>query len=341
MNTNQAFKLEHLRHAALASLILCWSFAAHAGNHVVIIAGKGGTAEYSAKFGRHARQLQETLLRQYGFKAEQITVLAETGGSLTCTAANVETTFLKLAGRLQAEDAMVLVLFGHGTADANFAKFNLAGADLRDWDLARLLESLPARQQVIVNTTAASAGFIEKLARKERVVITATRSAEEKYATAFPEYFVEAFVKGEEVDLNKDQKISFLEAFDYARDRVVRFYEQANRLRPEHPLLDDNGDGLGSEIPVAQAFTAKVSSAPNDGLLASRLFFNAGVAAAIAETPAAVAGPLEQKKVKLLAEIENLKTRKSSLPVSEYERKLEELFIALARLNREIKRNTP
>jgi hypothetical protein len=260
---------------------------------------------------------------------------------LTCTATNVETTFMKLAGALQAEDVIVVVLFGHGTADANFAKLNLIGTDLRDIDFARLLEHLPARQQVIVNTTAASAGFIEKLARSERVVITATRSAEEKYVTVFPEYFVEAFVKGEEVDLNKDRKISFLEAFDYARDRVVRFYEQANRLRPEHPLLDDNGDGLGSEIPAAQGFTAKVSSAANDGMLAARLFFDAGAAAALSEAPATLAGPLEQKKAKLLAEIETLKTRKASLPAPEYERKLEELFVALARLNREIKQSTP
>ena len=325
--------------ALLAGIVFYCSVTAQAGNHVVIIAGKGGTAEYSAKFSRDAKQLQEVLRRQYGFTPEQITLLAESGATLPSTAVNVETTFMKLAATLRAEDALVIVLFGHGTADANFAKFNLVGADLRDLDFARLLERVPARQQVLVNTTAASAGFIEKLARQERVIITATRSAEEKYATVFPEYLVEAFMKGEEADLNKDQKISFLEAFDYARDRVVRFYEQAQRLRPEHPLLEDNGDGIGSEIPVAQAFTANVASAPSDGALAARLFFSPGVGALTAAPNAA--GPLEQKKANLLAEIEALKARKGTLTAAEYERKLEDLFLALARLNREIKQSKP
>lgn len=327
------------RGALLAGILLCWSLAAQASNHVVIIAGKGGTTEYAAKFGRYARQLQETLLRQYGYKPEQLTLLAESGAALASTRVNVETTFMKLAGAMKSEDVIVVVLFGHGAADANFAKFNLVGEDLRDLDFARQLERVPARRQVIVNTSAASAGFIEKLARNERVIITAVRSAEEKYATVFPEYFVEAFTKGEEADLNKDQNVSFLEAFDYARDRVVRFYEQANRLRPEHPLLEDNGDGLGSEIPVAQAFTVEVASRPGDGALAARLFFHAGSEAMLAA--ASAAGPWEQKKAKLLVDIEALKARKTAMPVAEYERKLEELFLALARLNREIKQGKP
>lgn len=326
----------------LAGLAFCSSFTAFAGNHVVIIAGRGGTTEYAAKFGRDAKQLQELLQQQYGFRPEQITVLAESGAPLASTHVNVETTFIKLATAMRSEDLLLVVLLGHGTADANFSKFNLVGADLRDIDFARLLERVPARQQVLINTTAASAGFAEKLARADRVIITATRSAEEKYATIFPEYFIEALTKGEEVDLNKDQKISLLEAFDYARDRVVRFYEQANRLRPEHPLLEDNGDGLGSEIPVAQAFIAEVNATPSDGRLAARMFFNAGtVASSGSEMTPEIGGPLGQRKAKLLAEIEALKSRKSTLSPTEYERKLEELFIALARLNREIKQSKP
>ncbi len=326
----------------LVALVMSFSFARGANNHVVIIAGKGGTTEYTAKFGRYAQHLHDALTSTYGFAPGQITLLTEAGSGLTCTAANVEATFVKLANILKAGDLLIVVLFGHGAADANYAKLNLVGTDLRDLDFARLLEHLPGQQQVFINTTAASAGFIEKLARKDRVVITATRSAEEKYVTVFPEYFVEALVKGEEVDLNRDQKISLLEAFDYARDRAVRFYEQANRLRPEHPLLEDNGDGIGSEIPVANAFVTEIGAAPADGALAARIFLTPGEATvASPETVTRLNSPLEPRKAKLLAAIESLKTQKQSMPVHEYERKLEELFIALARLNREIKQSTP
>lgn len=310
-----------------------------ASAHVVIISGKGGTSDYSAKFSRHAKQMHEALTKRHYFAEEQIIILSETGTALPCTAPNVESTFIKLAGVLKPEDVFFLILIGHGTADASFAKFNLIGSDLRDFDFARLLEHIPARQQVVINTAPASAGFIEKLTRDNRIIITATRSAEEKYATVFAEYFVEALQKGEEADLNKDQKISLLEAFDYTRDRVVRFYEQANRLRPEHPLLDDNGDGVGSEIPLANAFTLEVDARPVDGALAARIWF--APATSDAPRPTAENGGLAQKKARLLADIENLKSRKQAMSVPEYERKLEELFIALARLNREIKASTP
>ena len=176
--------------------------------------------------------------------------------------------------------------------------------------------------------------------------MTATRSPEENFATKFPEYFVEAFEKKEEVDLNKDQQISLLEVFDYARDQVVRFYEQANRLRPEHPLLDDNGDGVGSEAPVSYASGPPPADQAHqtEGMRAAQIFLTPEApAAADSALPAATAAdtPGERKKARLLADIEALKTQKSSLPVAEYERKLETLFIELAKLNREIKKTSP
>jgi hypothetical protein len=248
---------------------------------------------------------------------------------------------------MRRDDMLAVILFGHGSDDGAFAKLNLEGPDLRDIDFARLLERLPCPRQVFVNTTAASAGFLEKLSRSERIIITATRSAEEKYATAFPEFFVEAFVKPAEADLDKDQKVSLLEAFDYGRDRVVRFYEQANRLRPEHPLLDDNADGTGSEMPAMNAVAASTGLAllqAPDGLLAGRTFLLPDTSTGPRQiTSAAVASghPLERTKLELLAEIEELKAGKAGMPAAEYERKIETLFIRLAKLNRDIKAGKP
>jgi hypothetical protein len=304
-----------------------------AADHVVIIAGKGGQPEFTAKYAQFARQLHDVLIAKQGFSAAQITVLAESGAKLPvantwCSADNVRAAFNRLAGTMQKTDLVAVVLFGHGTFDREWAKFNLEGPDLRDLDFAQLLEHLPAERQILINTTAASGPFIEKLSRQGRVIITATRSGDEQYATIFPQYFVEAFLKPDEADLDKSGRISLLEAFDYSRDRVVRFYEDANRLRPEHPLLDDDGDGNGSETPAAYG--------SGDGQLAARTFLLAS--ASTAPQPALnLNDPLEKEKAQLLAEIENLKARKNTLPETEYNRKIEEMFIRLARLNREIK----
>lgn len=337
---------------AFVAIHLFSSTHLQAETHVVIIAGKGGTEAYTEKFGQFALQLHDALITQHHFSPRQITLFAESAATLPATTlpsrlAQIENTFAGLATSLAREDMLAVILFGHGSDDGAFAKLNLEGPDARDIDFARWLERLPCRRQVLINTTAASANFLEKLSRSERIVITATRSADEKYTTAFPEFFVEALVKPAEADLDKDLKISLLEAFDYARDRVVRFYEQANRLRPEHPQLDDNADGAGSEMP-STAFATAASGVTKlqspDGYLAARTFLLPDTAAQI-ETIAISTGasghPLEPTKIKLLAEIEELKAAKATLPTAEYERKIEALFIRLAKLNREIKASNP
>ncbi|MGH7597359.1 MAG: hypothetical protein ACREOI_13485 [bacterium] len=303
-----------------------------AADQVIIIAGKGGQPEFTEKYAQFARQLHDVLIAKQNFTAAQITLFTESGAKLpmtnaACLADNVRAAFERLAGTVQKNDLVAVVLFGHGTFDGDWAKFNLEGPDLRDLDFAQLLERLPAERQVFINTTAASGPFVEKMSRQGRVVMTATRSGDEQYATVFPQFFVEAFLKPDEADLDKNSRVSILEAFDYSRDRVVRFYESANRLRPEHPLLDDNGDNNGSETPAAYG--------SSDGQLAARTFL---VASSTAPQPVSNPNdPLEKEKARLLAEIENLKARKNTLPETEYNRKIEELFIRLAKLNRQIK----
>jgi hypothetical protein len=315
-------------------LIILAPPALSAADHVVIIAGKGGQPEFTEKYAQFARQLHDILIAKQGFTAAQITLFAESGAKLpiasaACLADNVRAAFERLAGSTQKNDLVAVVLFGHGTFDGDWAKFNLEGPDLRDFDFAQLLERLPAEHQVFINTTAASGPFVEKISRQGRVVITATRSGDEQYATVFPQFFVEAFLKPDEADLDKNSRVSILEAFDYSRDRVVRFYESANRLRPEHPLLDDNGDSNGSETPAAFG--------SSDGQLAARTFLVASAGSTAPQPALNPNDPLEKEKARLLAEIENLKARKNTLPETEYNRKIEDLFIRLAKLNRQIK----
>jgi len=334
MNTPLNFRRQQNWRATFFKI--CWLiFSAahlHAADHIMIIAGKGGQPEFTAKYAQFARQLHEVLTTRQGFTSAQVSVFTESTAGLPfaatpCTAEKIQALFSRLAGNTQQTDLVAVILFGHGTFDGDWAKFNLEGPDLRELDWAQMLERLPAQRQVFVNTTAASGPFIEKLSKAGRVVITATRGGEEKYTTTFPEYFVEAFLQPEEADLDKNGQVSLLEAFDYSRDRVVRFYESANRLRPEHALLDDNGDGDGSETPAANS---------GDGQLAARSFLVMNVSAAPQPTVDSN-NPLEKEKAQLLAEIENLKTRKNNLPEPEYNRKIEELFIRLAKLNRQMK----
>ena len=153
---------------------------------------------------------------------------------------------------------------------------------------------------VIVNTTEASFPFLERLAGENRIVITATDSAAQKYATVFPDYFAKAMSEASS-DLDKNGRTSIFEVFAAASAAVKQHYEQRGQLTTERAVFDDNGDGVGRE-----------AEAPGpDGALARLLYLDA-------ETPAAANDPelaaLLHRRRELEADAEALKLKKSVMP---------------------------
>ena len=143
------------------------------------------------------------------------------------------------------DDLLIVLLVGHGTSDGEAAKFNLVGPDMDSSEWASLLQPLPG-QVAIVNTTAGSFPFIERLSGPRRIVISATDSAAQRFDTVFPEYFIRAF-RDESADLDKNGRVSVWEAFASASAAVKRHYQQRGQLSTERALLDDNGDGVGQK----------------------------------------------------------------------------------------------
>jgi hypothetical protein len=154
-------------------------------------------------------------------------------------------------------------------------------------------------------------------------IVTATKSAMERNQTEFPSYFVQAFSE-DGADADKDQRVSVLEAFTYARREVERFYEKGHLLVTEHAVLDDNGDGTGSAIP---------DPATGDGAMARRLFL--GGADNTADGATSPADPhvseLRRQRRALEEKIGALKARKDAMESARYEDELEKLLLELAR----------
>ena len=137
-----------------------------------------------------------------------------------------------------------IILIGHGTFDGKEAKLNLRGPDLTATELASWLKSF-SRPLAIIDTTSASAPFLNRLAAPGRVIVSATRSGNEQNYARFGKYLAEA-LPDPKSDLDKDGQISLLESFLSAAHRTEEFYKTEGRLATEHALLDDNGDGLGT-----------------------------------------------------------------------------------------------
>jgi hypothetical protein len=309
--------------ASVVALLLTSSASAEQ-RYAVLLSGASGGPEYAARLAEWRSALRTALVDRYGFPAENVRVLVDetekTGER--GTAANVKAVFADLRKRLQREDLVLLVMLGHGTYDGETAKFNLIGPDMTAQQWAALLKDLPGHL-VVVNTTAASFPFLQELSGPNRVVITATDSPAQKYATVFPEYFVKALQEASS-DLDKNGRTSIFEVFMAASQEVKRHYEQRAQLRTEHPVLDDNGDKVGRRADVEGP----------DGGMARLLYLDV-------ELPAAANNPelaaLLQRRRELEAAAEALKARKGTMADATWEAEYEKLMLELARLSLEIK----
>lgn len=243
--------------------------------------------------------------------------------AVPATRDNVRATLGKLAQDMKREDVLLLVLFGHSTFDGVDAKFNLVGPDLEAAEWERLVGAIAGRV-VFVNTTAASAPFMKRLAGQGRVVITATDNPAQRYQTVFPEYFAQAF-DAPDVDLDKDERVSIWEAFAYASTQVKQYYRQRGQLSVERPVLDDTGDGVGKEA----------GETGPDGAIASRTFLDAS------DDPGSGSGPalseLINRRNVLEGEFEELKRRRGFMPSGDYERERERLLVDISRISHDIR----
>ena len=212
----------------------------------VVVSGASGGAAYAEQLAKWRREIGDALTSRFGFQAGQIVELVDEtarASGTTATAENVRKAFTTLRGQVGKDDLVLVILLGHGTFDGDQAKFNLVGPDLTAGDWAVMLGALPGRV-VVVNTTESSAPFIEALAARGRVVITATDSGAQKYATVFPEYFAKA-LSDTSSDLDKNGRTSIWEVFASASGAVGRHFTERAQLTTERAVLSDTGEKTG------------------------------------------------------------------------------------------------
>lgn len=301
--------------------------AADPNKYAVIVSGASGDEEFAKRFKGWTAELRTTLVERFGFEEARVTVLSESpegARALKATAEEVRRTFQTLRASAGPESTVFVFLIGHGTFDGRQAKFSLVGPDLAATEYAELLDGLPSRRVVVFNMASASGEFIKTFSGRGRVVVTATRSGQEQNATRFPEHFIAALA-ARDADADQNGRVSVLEAFDYAARLTAEQYKRAGRLATEHALFDDSGDGVGH-----------ATAEGGDGAVARNLYLDSLSTEQAASN--AEAGRLLRERERLEVEVEQLKSRKATLPEAEYEAELERVFVSLAKVNRSIKR---
>lgn len=187
------------------------------------------------------------VLRNYGYPHEAIIQLSERGRNDSrrvdgrATLENFRSACRHIARIAQPDDHVMILLVGHGTAANGDFITHFIDGELSAMDLGELVESIQAKNVTLVLHPCFSGGFLPRVSGQGRVVVTSTNDAEEN-AVPWAEAFVEAFAPESEKDTDSDGRVSIWEAYvaslQPGRDRY------GSDLK-EHPLLDDNGDGVG------------------------------------------------------------------------------------------------
>jgi hypothetical protein len=295
-----------LRLPAVVFVALGAAAPAHAELYYLIVGGLGGEPTYSEQFGKDTDALA-TVARRTTAQSRVILLKGE-GATREALVNSLES----LRTRAKAADSVVVMLVGHGSYDGEAYKLNLPGPDIDGEEFAKLLGAVPARSQLVVNTTSASGAILEKWAADGRTLITATRSGFERNATRFAQHFATALAAGS-ADINKNGAITAQEAFDYASRSVADSFERDGALATEHPQI---AGGAAGRIAVARL----ASAAP-------------AIEAAAAD-PAVAALVAERDKID--GEIEALRARRESMATDAYLAELQRLLVSLAEVQAKI-----
>ena len=315
------------------------SASARAQTNALVVTGLGGEEKYHQLFMSLGDRLTAALHARFFLPDSNVAWLGEDSRNATSksrlyrgksTAENIRAQIDKMVARARPGDQILIVLIGHGSGDGEDTKFNIPGPDLTARDFRAILDRFAAQRVAFLDLTTASGDVIATLSAPGRIIVTSTKSAYERNESQFARFFVDALEKPGVADVDKDGRVSLLEAYRYAAAETRRSYSNDERLMTEHAQLDDDGDGKGTDLPDGRG--------AGDGLQARRFFIDAGAVEARLAASDPQLAKLYADKFAAEDKIDALKRRKASMVEDAYYAELEPLLLALARTARDIRR---
>ena len=261
--------------------------------YAIIVEGKISSEEGLDSHNKTVNRIYDTLLAR-GFLDKNIYYLnydtSQTGVDASPTVANIKTAIESWPlDKMNGSPApLYIILHDHGKKDGLYiGDDEITPSDLDSWfnNLEKSLNSNALlEKQIIIYGACYSGSFISKLSETStgtdggRVIITSAASEEESYKGPLEpdgirsgSYFLEEFFK--ELGRGKSIKESFVSAtertekFTRKGGMSAKFNNKYLDSAMQHPLLDDNGDSVGSNV---------LSDSVGDGQAAKVLFLGTG-----------------------------------------------------------------
>lgn len=225
----------------------------------LIVCGLSGDAAHHKLYSETLTKLHEGLSQRLGFadvrvlfgdEAEDADAdIIKSAGRATREELEKSVTALRV--KLQPDDALWVIVLGHSHYDGKHSWLNLPGPDIHQLDFAKLFSGVTAAQQVFFITTPTSGYYIKPLSAKGRVIIAATETDWETNETEFPHELARVLSTppiAKEFDIDADGALTLFDLYVTVVRNLAQSYLEREFLATEHPLLDDNGDGRGTEV---------------------------------------------------------------------------------------------
>jgi len=228
----------------------------------LLLFGHPGTEVFEQIYQRSAENLRSGLVERLGFSAEHVWVRCGVASDSEdqpdlagyrgpATRDGIAADVAELAGALGPNDTLWVIVAGHSHFDGRRVFLNLPGRDMDQAEFGKLFRDIHCGQQVFFITVAASGFFIRDLSAKGRVVITSTEADAEVNDAQFHWHLGNVLQKLRsegDFDRDGDDRITLLDLYLAAVRRVMTDYRDNDYIATEHALLDDNGDGQGTEL---------------------------------------------------------------------------------------------
>jgi hypothetical protein len=236
---------------------------------VVCCGWSRGSERHKKWYWQSNERIGKMLKEVYGYPDESVYRLCEEGKGRgpavdgRSSLVNFRAVFEHLAKIMEKDDHLFVYLVGHGEAGPRGFVFEMTDGQLTGIELSRLLDAVPTERIVVVANPCNSGALIPAISKPGRVICTST-TAREGNAAGWEGSMTNALAGKEDVDADGDGRISIKEAYNASIDGTVEWYRKKGLPLQEHPLLDDNGDGVGhhGKDPLIEA----------DGTLAANTF---------------------------------------------------------------------
>jgi hypothetical protein len=230
----------------------------------LILCGHPGDKAHRKPFAESVEKIREALIERYQFAAGDIHVqfggpVADGEGPVLssvrgqATREEIEAEAAELRKALRPDDALWVIAIGHSHYDGKHSWFNIPGPDINEQEFGKLFAGLECREQVFFITIPASGYYIKPLAANGRVVISATEADLEVNETVFPLALAEVLASPPapaELDVDHDGNLTLFDLYIAIAKNVAERYVSDETLSTEHSLIDDNGDGRGTEVQI-------------------------------------------------------------------------------------------